>query len=169
MCYLKTRFGVGICERWDKGRLQVCKVTFGPEPRDAEIYAFILAHWDTLQFSPAIKADAKPSAHKKPQASPARNTKAAGPRRGGYQSPTGIKSAATTGQNCPQTAKPRAKNNRRRRKNLHCAGQNKNKSTTGIKSATPAGVRRIIVQQKARGNAPRFWFCCGLFVAAQPK
>ena len=60
-------FWVGICERWEKGRLQVCKVTFGAEPRDAEIYAFILARWDALQFSPAIKADAKPAVHKNPK------------------------------------------------------------------------------------------------------
>ncbi len=60
-------FWVGICERWEKGRLQVCKVTFGAEPRDAEIYAFILARWDTLRFGPAIKADAKPAAHKNPK------------------------------------------------------------------------------------------------------
>ena len=33
----------------------MCKVTFGAEPKDYEVYDFILRHYDQLRFSPAVE------------------------------------------------------------------------------------------------------------------
>ncbi|SDA25239.1 Protein of unknown function [Ruminococcus sp. YE71] len=44
-------FWVGVFERFDNGRLSVCKVTFGAEPKEQEIYEFVLIHFTELRFS----------------------------------------------------------------------------------------------------------------------
>lgn len=49
-------FWIGLYERFDNGSYEVCKVTFGPEPRDYEVYDFLLKHWNTLTFSPPVKS-----------------------------------------------------------------------------------------------------------------
>lgn len=49
-------FWIGIYEREDNGRYEVCKLTFGAEPKDYEVYDFILKHWDDLRFSPTMEA-----------------------------------------------------------------------------------------------------------------
>ena len=53
-------FWVGVFERVSEGKLSACKVTFGAEPKDAEIWAFVLKHYRALRFSPAVAADMKP-------------------------------------------------------------------------------------------------------------
>lgn len=50
-------FWVGLFEREGGGRYEVCKVTFGAEPKDYEVYAYILSHWHRLVFSPAIPSE----------------------------------------------------------------------------------------------------------------
>ena len=50
-------FWVGLYERIDGDQYEVCKVTFGAEPKDYEIYDFLLANWRKLTFSPPVKAD----------------------------------------------------------------------------------------------------------------
>ena len=57
-------FWVGLYEREEDGLYTVCKVTFGAEPSDAEVYAFLCAHWHSLRFGPAVAAG--PSAQKAP-------------------------------------------------------------------------------------------------------
>lgn len=52
-------FWVGVFERYQDGKLSVSKVTFGAEPKDAEIYEFILKRFSGLQFSPAVAAAIK--------------------------------------------------------------------------------------------------------------
>lgn len=52
-------FWIGIYEREGHGRYEVCKITFGPEPKDYEVYAFFLRNWNQLKFSPALEAEAK--------------------------------------------------------------------------------------------------------------
>ncbi len=47
-------FWIGLYERECGGRYEVCKITFGAEPRDCEVYAFFLWHWSQLKFSPSI-------------------------------------------------------------------------------------------------------------------
>ena len=50
-------FWVGIYERYDDGQYEVCKITFGAEPKDYEVYGFLLKNWNNLKFSPPIKAE----------------------------------------------------------------------------------------------------------------
>ena len=47
-------FWVGIFEKIEDGKLSASKVTFGAEPKDYEVYAFILKHLNDLHFSPAV-------------------------------------------------------------------------------------------------------------------
>ena len=47
-------FWVGIFERCDNGRLSVCKVTFGAEPKEQEIYEFVHKHFTELRFSQEV-------------------------------------------------------------------------------------------------------------------
>ena len=50
---------MGVFERVSEGKLSVCKVTFGAEPKDYEIYDFVLKNYYRLRFSPAVAADVK--------------------------------------------------------------------------------------------------------------
>lgn len=52
--FFDNPFWVGVFERIEDGKLSVSKVTFGAEPKDYEIYEFILKHYYSLQFSPAV-------------------------------------------------------------------------------------------------------------------
>lgn len=52
-------FWVGVCERVTDGKLEVCKITFGAEPKDYEVHDFLLENWNKLQFSPPVKVDSK--------------------------------------------------------------------------------------------------------------
>ena len=52
-------FWVGVYERISDGKLEVCKITFGAEPKDYEVYEFFLQNWNNLRFSPPVKADTK--------------------------------------------------------------------------------------------------------------
>lgn len=60
--FFEEPFWVGIFERTEEGKLSVCKVTFGAEPKDYEIWEFVLRHYQDLKFSPAVKAELKRSA-----------------------------------------------------------------------------------------------------------
>lgn len=50
-------FWIGIYERIDDDKYEVCKITFGTEPKDYEVYDFLLENWHRLKFSPPVKAD----------------------------------------------------------------------------------------------------------------
>lgn len=47
-------FWVGIFERIQDGKLEACKITFGVEPKDYEVYEFLLQNWNKLRFSSPI-------------------------------------------------------------------------------------------------------------------
>lgn len=55
-------FWVGVFERIEAGRLCVCKVTFGAEPKDYEVWAFVLEHYCELDFSPAVETGVRRTA-----------------------------------------------------------------------------------------------------------
>ena len=55
-------FWTGVFERISDGRLSVCKVTFGAEPKDQEVLEFILKHYNELKFSPAVEIELKQTA-----------------------------------------------------------------------------------------------------------
>lgn len=60
--YFEDPFWVGVFEKIENGKLSVCKITFGAEPKDYEIQAFILRHYYELQFGNAVKVHQKQSA-----------------------------------------------------------------------------------------------------------
>jgi hypothetical protein len=47
-------FWVGIFERVSDGKLSVCKITFGAEPKDYEVQDFVLRNYYNLRFSPSV-------------------------------------------------------------------------------------------------------------------
>ncbi len=53
-------FWVGLFQRWDTEVYSVCKVTFGAEPRDFEVYDFLLTHWRSLPFTSPTAAKPAP-------------------------------------------------------------------------------------------------------------
>ena len=50
-------FWIGLYERTDNGKYEVCKITFGSEPKDYEVYGLLLKNWHKLKFSPPIQAE----------------------------------------------------------------------------------------------------------------
>jgi len=50
-------FWIGLYERYDNGQYEVCKITFGSEPKDYEVYEFLFRNRSKLRFSPPIKSD----------------------------------------------------------------------------------------------------------------
>ena len=53
--FFEDPFWVGVFERIEDGKLSVCKVTFGAEPKDYEVWDYVLHHYYELVFSPAIE------------------------------------------------------------------------------------------------------------------
>lgn len=60
-------FWVGLYEREENGLYQVCKITFGAEPKDYEVYHFLQNHWKDLTFSPPLPTGAVPQRHPNPK------------------------------------------------------------------------------------------------------
>ena len=60
--YFEEPFWVGVFERMENGKLSVCKVTFGAEPKDYEVWAFVLEHYGELAFSSSIESEVKRTA-----------------------------------------------------------------------------------------------------------
>ena len=60
--FFEDPFWVGGCERIEDGKLSVCKVTFGAEPKDYEVLDYILHHYYELVFSPAIETEIRQAA-----------------------------------------------------------------------------------------------------------
>ena len=61
--FFEEPFWIGVFERKWNGRLSVCKVTFGAEPKDYELHDFILRNYWRLRFSPAVAADVRETKH----------------------------------------------------------------------------------------------------------
>lgn len=55
--FFEDPFWVGIFERECCGRYEACKIVFGPEPKDYEIYEFLLKNYCNLRFSPSVEAE----------------------------------------------------------------------------------------------------------------
>ncbi len=60
--FFEKPFWVGVFERVSNGKLSVCKMTFGAEPKDHEVWEFVLKHYHKLAFSPAIEYEVKKNA-----------------------------------------------------------------------------------------------------------
>ena len=60
--YFNDPFWAGVFERIEDGKLSVCKVTFGAEPKDYEVWEFVLKHYDELEFSSAVESGVRHTA-----------------------------------------------------------------------------------------------------------
>ena len=60
--FFDNPFWLGVFERVDEGKLSVCKVTFGAEPKDYDVWDFVLRHYDELVFSPAVESETRQTA-----------------------------------------------------------------------------------------------------------
>ena len=60
--FFEDPFWVGVIERIDEGKLSVCKVTFGAEPKDYDVWEFVLRHYDGLVFSPSVETETRQTA-----------------------------------------------------------------------------------------------------------
>ncbi|MBA4508132.1 YjdF family protein [Clostridium sporogenes] len=52
-------FWIGIFEKQAQNKIQICRVVFGQEPKDYEVYDFILKNYYNLKFSDPISIDKK--------------------------------------------------------------------------------------------------------------
>ncbi|MCI8410341.1 MAG: YjdF family protein [Lachnospiraceae bacterium] len=57
--FFEEPFWVGVFECISEGKLSVCKVTFGTEPKDYQIYDFIKKNYYQLRFSPSVVTNVK--------------------------------------------------------------------------------------------------------------
>lgn len=57
--FFEEPFWVGVYERQSGNRLEVCKITFGAEPKDYEVYDFLLRNDHRLRFSPPVAQTAQ--------------------------------------------------------------------------------------------------------------
>ena len=55
--YFEPPFWVGLYQREQDGSCQVSQITFGAEPKDYEVYQYLLDHWHRLRFSPPVPID----------------------------------------------------------------------------------------------------------------
>lgn len=60
--YFENQFWVSVFERIENGKLSVCKVTFGSEPKDYEVREYVLKNYYQLKFSPAVDVVVKKEA-----------------------------------------------------------------------------------------------------------
>ncbi len=60
--FFEEPFWVGVFERISDDNLSVCKITYGAEPKDYEVWDFILKHYCELKFSPAVEIEVKQTA-----------------------------------------------------------------------------------------------------------
>ena len=60
--FFEEPFWVGVFERIEDGKLSVCKVTFGAEPKDYDVSIFVLYHYYELVFSPSVEIETRQSA-----------------------------------------------------------------------------------------------------------
>lgn len=52
--YFDDPFWAALYERWENGQYEVCRTVFGAEPKDYQVYEWLLANWRILSFSPPL-------------------------------------------------------------------------------------------------------------------
>jgi hypothetical protein len=55
--FFEDPFWIGIYERMEENRIEACKITFGPEPKDYEVYSFLNENWKNFKFSPPVPGE----------------------------------------------------------------------------------------------------------------
>lgn len=65
--YFDPPFWVGVYERVCDGALEAAKITFGAEPKDYQVYEFMLKHWSQLSFGPPVTVQDEAARPKNPK------------------------------------------------------------------------------------------------------
>lgn len=60
-------FWVGVYECRSDEKLEAARIVFGEEPKDYEVYYFLLENWKTLRFSPPVEDTGKVEAKVNPK------------------------------------------------------------------------------------------------------
>lgn len=60
--YFDEPFWTGVFERTENGRLSASRVVFGAEPKDYEVWDFVLRSFGALRFGPAVELDQRRTA-----------------------------------------------------------------------------------------------------------
>ena len=60
--YFENPFWLGVFERIEDGKLSVSKITFGAEPKDCEVWEYVLERYCELEFSPAVETGSRRAA-----------------------------------------------------------------------------------------------------------
>ncbi|MHC1748210.1 MAG: YjdF family protein [Cellulosilyticaceae bacterium] len=60
-------FWIGIYECESNNSYEMCKITFGTEPKDYEIYEMILQQWNTLKLNPPTEMKPSDARHINPK------------------------------------------------------------------------------------------------------
>ena len=60
--YFEDPFWIGVFTRVEEGALSACKVTFGAEPKDYDVWAFVLQNYYKLKFSPLVETGIRKAA-----------------------------------------------------------------------------------------------------------
>lgn len=55
--FFEDPFWIGIYERMEENRIEACKITFGSEPKDYEVYSFLNEYWKSFKFSPPVQGE----------------------------------------------------------------------------------------------------------------
>lgn len=53
--FFDGQFWIGVAERRSGGRIEACRMVFGAEPTNEEIYQLVLKKWAALSFSSAVE------------------------------------------------------------------------------------------------------------------
>ena len=122
-------FWIGLYEREDDTEYSVCRIVFGAEPRDQEVYAYLLEHWRTLRFQPAPARDRASAPSQKPQAAPAGGPADDPGRRDRHQGPAGPEAPTGAGEAGPSPPAPANSGRRRKRGSSSCGRRVERKST----------------------------------------
>lgn len=110
--FFEEPFWVGVVERTDDNGYSVCKITFGAEPHDYEVYALILQEYERLKFSSCIPVAEKRQTvanHKKAQRNAGRQLAKTG---------TGTRSQQTLQQQREQNKMERRQKKREQKQQL---------------------------------------------------
>lgn len=63
----QSSFWVGIYQRESDGKLEVSRIIFGAEPRDYQVYEYLLNQWKNLRFSPPVEVGQRGQPHSNPK------------------------------------------------------------------------------------------------------
>ena len=135
--FFEEPFWVGLYQRWSGPKLEVAKITFGAEPKDGEVYQFLLEHWKWLSFSPPVEQEIPEERRVNPKRARREIQRKELSARPGDEIPAGLGPAAGGSQSVPAKRTPASARSGNGRRNSKYASESERKSTAADKEAPP--------------------------------